>query len=253
MTVPPLRRQILVGCDQATAYRRFVDEIGAWWPLGSHSCFGEGGTVALDGDRFVETGPNGETAVWGTITAADAPRLVSFTWHPGRDPDQRVTQVTVSFTETGDDDTTLVTLLHAGWESYPEPALARDEYASGWVAVLGGYAGSATVPTDTADLWFVLSFTPGPAVPPGGVFASPDLGKHIDFLQGLASKGVLVAAGPLPDAPGSGMTVVRARGLAEAQEILRSAQLDDGSVTAGLFDVEVRPWQVTISSATDAK
>ena len=47
------------------------------------------------------------------------------------------------------------------------------------------------------------------------------------------------------------MTVVRARGLAEAQQVLRSAQLDDGSVTAGLFDVEVRPWHVTISSAAD--
>jgi hypothetical protein len=45
------------------------------------------------------------------------------------------------------------------------------------------------------------------------------------------------------------MTVVRARGLAEAQQVLRSAQFDDGSVTAGLFDVEVRPWNVTISSA----
>lgn len=87
MTVPPLRRQILVGCDQATAYRSFVNEIGAWWPLGSHSCFGDGGTVALDGDRFVEIGPTGETAVWGTITAAEAPRLVSFTWHPGREAD----------------------------------------------------------------------------------------------------------------------------------------------------------------------
>jgi uncharacterized protein YndB with AHSA1/START domain/uncharacterized protein YciI len=249
MTLPPLRRQILVGCDQATAYRHFVEEIGAWWPLGSHSCFGAGGRVALEGDSFVETGPDGQTAVWGTITAADEPRMLSYTWHPGRAADERVTQVTVSFTETGDDHTTLVTVLHAGWETYPEPAAAREDYARGWPAVLDTYGENIAGSSPTEELWFVLSFTPGPAVPPEAVFASPDLGKHIEFLQGLAARGVLVAAGPLPDAVGSGMTVVRARGLAEAQQILRSAQLDDGSVTAGLFDLEVRPWHVMLSSA----
>ena len=102
MTLAALRRQIVVGCDQATAYRHFVEKIGAWWPLASVGCFGEGSVVVLDGNRLVETGPNGETAVWGTIAECDAPRSLSFTWHPGRAADA-ATSLHVSFTETNDD------------------------------------------------------------------------------------------------------------------------------------------------------
>jgi uncharacterized protein YndB with AHSA1/START domain/uncharacterized protein YciI len=248
MTLPPLRRQVLLACGQTEAYSRFVNEIGAWWPVAAFSCFGEGSSVALNGDRFIETSPTGETAIWGTIITAQPPRMVSFTWHPGQEPDQ-ATEVSVTFTETGSDDTTLVTLQHAGWENTPDPAAARDEYAGGWTAVLAGYVNQLPQTAESPDLWLVLAHRPGPAAPEEGVFASPDFSKHVAFLQDLSSRGVLVAAGPLPDAPGSGMTVVHTTSFSQAQEVITAAQLADGSVSSGLLDVEVRPWQVVMSAA----
>lgn len=134
-TLPPLRREVIVSCDRDTAYRRWVDEIGAWWPMGAHSVFGDGATVAFAGDTIVETAPTGETAVWGTVTEADPPEGLSFTWHPGQTADD-ATQVSVSFTATDDPQLTLVTLVHTGWEAYADPTAARDSYASGWVGVL---------------------------------------------------------------------------------------------------------------------
>jgi uncharacterized protein YciI len=248
MTLPALRRQIVVACDQVTAYRLFVEEIGAWWPLASVGCFGKGAGVALDGDRFVETGPNGETAVWGTITESDAPRSLSFTWHPGREADV-ASSIHVSFNETNDDQATLVTLEHSGWESYPNPTAARDEYGSGWTGVLEIYAAHLPTPASNTDLWFVLSHTAGSETPPAGVFASPLFAHHIEFLTDLSTRGVLVAAGPLPDDAGAGMTVVRTATVEEAKSIVHAAQHDDGSVTSGLLDVRVRPWQVVMSRA----
>lgn len=139
MSLPPLRRQVLVACDQPTAYRLFTDEIGSWWPLESHGCFGAGGRVAFEGQQIVETGPSGETAIWGTITEGDPPKTISFTWHPGR-PAEEATRVTVTFAPTDDPRTTLVTLEHSDWEVYSDPDAARSNYAAGWVIVLGRYA-----------------------------------------------------------------------------------------------------------------
>ncbi|TDE93910.1 hypothetical protein EXU48_10595 [Occultella glacieicola] len=141
MTLPPIRRQVFAACELQTAYALFVSDIGSWWPVASFGCFGEGSSVTLDGSRFVETGPAGQTAVWGTIIEADPPTMVSFTWHPGREPDA-ASRVVVSFAAAGDG--TLVTLEHDGWESFAEPAAARAQYGGGWVTVLDRYAEAAS-------------------------------------------------------------------------------------------------------------
>ncbi|MFT4228162.1 SRPBCC domain-containing protein [Micropruina sp.] len=247
MSLPPLRRQVLVACDQATAYRVFLGEIGAWWPLDTHGCFGAGGNLALTDGRIVETGPAGDVAVWGTVLAEDEPRTVTFSWHPGRDADA-ATRVTVAFTPTGNPDATLVTLEHTGWEAYGDPEAARDEYAGGWVTVLGSFTDVLTAADDSADLWFVLQHTPGPAAPPAGVFASPDFPKHLRFLGELQSDGLLVAGGPLPDTPGAGMTIVRTRSVDAARLLVSAAQTQDGSVACGLLEVRVRPWRVAMTA-----
>jgi uncharacterized protein YciI len=41
------------------------------------------------------------------------------------------------------------------------------------------------------------------------VFAQPAIAEHLAFLERLDSRGQLVAAGPLPEPPGAGMTTVR--------------------------------------------
>ncbi|WP_345751719.1 SRPBCC domain-containing protein [Microbacterium rhizophilus] len=248
MSVAPLRRQVLVACDPEIAYRVFLDEIGSWWPVASHGCFGEGSAVAFDGERIVETAPDGRTAVWGTVVESAAPREVSFTWHPGRGPED-ATRVRLTFVPAGEA-ATLVTLVHAGWEARADADRIRGESAGGWVTVLARYADAPAVAGDApGERWFVLEHTAGPATPPEGVFASPDFPKHIAFLRELQARGQLVAGGPLPDDPGSGMTIARVPHAAAARELILAAQHDDGAVAAGLLEVRVRPWRVALAAA----
>jgi len=138
----------------------------------------------------------------------------------------------MTFTPTGDDEVTLVTVHGDGapWPPFVD-ALAADVPAA-----------------DPTELWFLLQHSPGAATPPSGVFASPDFGLHVQFLRSLMADGVLVAGGPLPDQPGAGLTVVRVFDLATAQRVITAAQESDGAVLTGLLDLEIRPWQVRMST-----
>ena len=96
-----------------------------------------------------------------------------------------------------------------------------------------------------SEQWFALLHTPGPAVPAGqSVFDHPGFAEHFAFLQRLAADGLLVAAGPLTDSDGDGLTVIRAESADHAQQL---AELQDGSVRAGVLRVQVRPWQVVLA------
>jgi uncharacterized protein YciI len=53
----------------------------------------------------------------------------------------------------------------------------------------------------------------------------------------------LIAAGPLTDVAGEGMTVLAAPSLREA---IRLANVDDQSVVNGILQVTVRPWHVVM-------
>ena len=140
--LPPLRREVLVDAEPGLAFAVFTEQIGRWWPLGTHSVHGDGGTVAFDrpevGGRIVESKAGADDAVWGTVTAWESGRTVAFTWHPGQS-DERVSRVEVTFAD--EDGKTLVTLEHSGWEIYGDlAAQARDDYDLGWPGVLAAYA-----------------------------------------------------------------------------------------------------------------
>ena len=81
----------------------------------------------------------------------------------------------------------------------------------------------------------------------GSVFVDPRFADHLAFLRSAHDRGWLVAAGNLPDSPGSGMTILRVPDgdLATAVE---AAQDDDLSVAHALFGVRVRPWNVALSA-----
>ena len=89
--------------------------------------------------------------------------------------------------------------------------------------------------------WYVLTHRPGPAVTAGSAFDHPGIGEHYAFLGRLRGSGALIAAGPLTDVDGEGMTVVDAPSLDEA---VRLATEDDQSVVKGVLQVTVRPWHV---------
>lgn len=91
--------------------------------------------------------------------------------------------------------------------------------------------------------WYVLLHRAGPAVQPGqSVFDHPGIAEHYAFLQQIAA-GELIAAGPLADVDGDGMTVIEAGSLPAATELAES----DASVRAGVLTVSVRPWRVMLA------
>jgi uncharacterized protein YciI len=93
--------------------------------------------------------------------------------------------------------------------------------------------------------WYVLRHTRGPAVAEGqSVFDHPGIAEHYAFLQRRVTAGELVAAGPLPDRPGDGMTVLAVPDLDTAT---RLATEDDRAVVNGVLRVRVHPWLVVMA------
>jgi uncharacterized protein YndB with AHSA1/START domain len=149
MTLPPLRRQLLVQATPERAYQVFTEQLGTWWPLAWHSVYEHHNMVSFEGDEIVERSVTGESNVWGRVTDADPPHRIAFSWHPGRE-DERGT-VEVTFVPAGDD-RTLMTLVHDGWESYGDAAIsARDEYGTGWPRVLAAFGDVAASPRPQAE------------------------------------------------------------------------------------------------------
>jgi uncharacterized protein YciI len=90
-----------------------------------------------------------------------------------------------------------------------------------------------------------LLHRPGPAAPAGAaLFGDPGFAEHVAFLTRMRDAGYLVAAGPLTDVPGEGMTILRLPGAGQLDRATELATKDDSSVAGGFFTVTVRPWQV---------
>ena len=245
MSLPPIRRQVVVPAPPDQAFDVFTQKIGAWWPVARHSVYGADAVAVFRDGRLVETGPAGDEAEWGEVLAWDPPRLLRMTWHPGYEA-ERASEVEVSFAPVADA-LTMVTLTHRDWEKFADPRAARDEYGTGWRYVLRAYA--ALLPGEVTDgdpVWLVLSHTPGPGV--GNPMEHAEFAGHPEFLGRLRERGELVAAGPFP-ASGEGMTVVRVAP-AEVATMLAAANEEDTSVTQGVLEVRVRPWLVTLTGSS---
>ena len=92
---------------------------------------------------------------------------------------------------------------------------------------------------------YVLTHSPGPAVPDDmSVFAHPGIAEHFAFLQRRAAAGELVAAGPLPETDGEGMTILDVDSIEIATQL---ATEDDLAVVNGVLVVDIEPWQVVLS------
>ena len=70
----PIRKTLTVPLNPSEAFTLFTKDMDTWWPKASHSVKGPKAKLAFpdhkDGD-IVETGEDGEIAIWGTIIAYD--------------------------------------------------------------------------------------------------------------------------------------------------------------------------------------
>lgn len=143
-TAPPILRTAFVARPVEEAFAVFTDEIGAWWPLPTHSVFQSlaGGVQFVDG-RLVERSTDGQETTWAEVLVWEPPHRLAMSWHPGFE-DGPMGRVEVSFAADGDG--TRVELRHDGWEAFGEAALERRrEYIgpSAWGHVLDHFADGA--------------------------------------------------------------------------------------------------------------
>lgn len=142
--LPPVRREIVVPAPPEVAFDVFTGAIGIWWPVASHSVHGAAASAAFVNGVIVESSPGEADGIWGTVLVWEPPARLAFTWHPGRGPES-ASRVDVTFAAV--DAGTAVHLVHADWESFADPAAARQMYDEGWPIVLAAYAGAFPVPT----------------------------------------------------------------------------------------------------------
>jgi uncharacterized protein YciI/uncharacterized protein YndB with AHSA1/START domain len=255
---PPIHQVVTVAATPEQAFLAFTEDINGWWPLAHMNVLGEASLLAFADGTLSEGTMDGREAVWGEVQEWEPGRVLALSWHPSVEPTP-ATQLTVTFTPTapdggaGAEGGTTVALQHADWEALADPFASHAEYAAAWPVVLSLYAKYVGEPDEIiappAETWVALMHTPGPSAPQDvPVFADPRFAEHVAFLQRMSERGYLVAAGPLSDADGDGMTILRVPGEDGFAAAVELATIDDGAVASGLLAVSVRPWDVMFHS-----
>jgi uncharacterized protein YndB with AHSA1/START domain/DNA-binding transcriptional ArsR family regulator len=147
LEIDPVAKILELDVTPEQAFDLFVNSMGRWWPLTTHSVSTDDARdVRIDGrmgGSLREVTHDGVEHQWGVIVAYEPGSRIQFTWHPGL-PEEASTNVDVRFdaTESG----ARVTLVHSGWEARGDDAqTVRGNYESGWDLVLAPYAALATV------------------------------------------------------------------------------------------------------------
>ncbi|MEJ3749877.1 metalloregulator ArsR/SmtB family transcription factor [Actinomycetes bacterium KLBMP 9797] len=149
-TIPPVRKTCTVPLDPAAAFALFTTRIAEWWP-GSHSISGAAEGIAdlrfegRVGGRVVEVTTDGQEYSWADVVAWNPPTRFVLSWHPNVDP-QAASRLEVTF-QPADGGGTEVLLEHGAWEEFGDrgPEL-RENYNTGWDAVLARYREGAMTP-----------------------------------------------------------------------------------------------------------
>jgi uncharacterized protein YndB with AHSA1/START domain len=150
ITIEPVVREVSVRRSTTDAFRIFTEEIGAWWPLDTHSRAHDeerpspAVSAAVEprvGGRVYEIWADGGTCDWGTVITWEPPGRLVLAWKPNAS-DQPPTEVEITFTPDGEE--TLVRLEHRGWERLGDAGARKaDGYRTGWIPVMDRFASRA--------------------------------------------------------------------------------------------------------------
>jgi uncharacterized protein YndB with AHSA1/START domain len=146
--IPPVVKRLWMPLPVDAAFRLFAEEIGGWWPLLTHSVFGEEAeTCTMDpyeSGRFYEVHADGRESEWGRVLAWEPPHRLVLSFYAGHTADEGTDLEVVFEPEAGG---CRLVLTQGGWERRGVHAQAeREDYDSGWDEVLQRYAECASSP-----------------------------------------------------------------------------------------------------------
>ncbi len=136
----PLELKFTVACAPTDAFDMWAAQTSLWWPS-SHSVSTDPDlTVTFEprtGGRVFERTTTGDEHEWGEVLAWEPPRRLAYLWHLRQD---RADATEVEITFTGDDDATMVTIVHSGWERLgAKGSELRERNTSGWEGLIPHY------------------------------------------------------------------------------------------------------------------
>ncbi|CCH29233.1 SRPBCC family protein [Actinosynnema sp. NPDC047251] len=144
-----VRRSVTVAAAPERAFEVFVAKFATWWPAGHHVGEADLADVVVEpvvGGRWFERGVDGRECDWGRVLAYRPPTRLLLSWHLDgewdHDPDPaHASEVEITFTATGD--TTVVQLVHRGFDRHVVAARQVEGGVGGeggWGRILAGYA-----------------------------------------------------------------------------------------------------------------
>lgn len=143
--IEPIVLSFRVACAPAHAFAVWTARTSLWWPLDHTRSGAPGLTVTFEpwsGGRIYERTPDGTEQDWGEVLVWEPPRRLSYLWHIAG-PREDATEVEITFST--EDDGTLVTIIHRGWERLgargPE---MQERNRHGWAGLLPHYQRGCT-------------------------------------------------------------------------------------------------------------
>ncbi|HNR76988.1 MAG TPA: SRPBCC family protein [Parvularculaceae bacterium] len=138
--VAPVEKTLSLKAPPARAFAHFTENMGAWWPLATHSLSqANAKTVVFEakkGGRIYEIDVTGREREWGRVKVCEAPHRLVYSWV--LENIAEATEVEVTFEDDGKGGTDF-TLVHRGWLETKSGAERREMYDGGWMPVLAAY------------------------------------------------------------------------------------------------------------------
>ena len=144
----PIELELTVACSAQDAFSVWATKTSLWWPH-DHSVSGERGlSVTFEprpGGRIFERTPGGVEHDWGEVLTWEPSRRITYLWYIGSERSD-ATEVEVTFTGRGD--STVVTIVHRGWERLGASGSRRREMnEKGWEGLVHHFVrGCAALP-----------------------------------------------------------------------------------------------------------
>ena len=119
------------------AFNGFTEYLHLWWPE-EFTEFGEGTHPEIESASLIESGPEGQTMLWATVSNRVQDTEIALDWVKGHSA-QTPTAVRISFVPI-DEATTSVTVTHSGFGTVANPVETQGEFSVAWPQILDRYA-----------------------------------------------------------------------------------------------------------------